>query len=467
MIIQGVTISGLEVYDASFNSRGALLYLNAGESASYSGTGTTWTDLSTNDNDATLVGSPTFTNAGPASYFSFNGTSGKYASTVASKYNKTYTGKTVIIAARMHPSAWTSGLAQYRCMFGSNGFRNFSVYMYHSASNNFQFHYSTGAGGPFIGTISNNLSVTTNQWFVMSVTHTTSGVLSYYLNGQLVNTNTGVSFLQYGNNTGEFVAAADNYWYGDIGVVAVYGRALSPDEIRQNYNAISASYNSIATSNLVAHYNPDSSASYPGSGTTLYDISGNNLNGTMSNISWTDPYFTFNGTNSQVTIADNSLLEPGSSNWTMEAWFNVTSNQTGVILGKFDPGGLSQDVSYSIRIGPTGILFAQIGNGSGAYINSTSYTTSTNTWYQVVYVWKTGATKTLETYINGVSVGSVNHSLNSILNTSSNLYIGSYNGGEYAQWFNGEIGATRLYNKALSATEVVQNYNASRATYGL
>lgn len=222
------------------------------------------------------------------------------------------------------------------------------------------------------------------------------------------------------------------------------------------------------TSNLVAYYNPDLTASYPGTGSTLFDVSGNGLNGTMSNITYTDPYFAYNGTSSQVNIPDNALLEPGSGSWTMEAWVYLSNTGAGTrtILGKFDPGGLAADISYSMRIGAAN-AFAQFGDGTGAYVDSTLYTLTINTWTQIVYVWTNGATKTLQTYINGSSIGSVNHTLNSILNTPSNLYIGSYNGGEYAQWMNGRIGITRLYNAALTAGQVLQNYNANRSTYGL
>jgi hypothetical protein len=220
------------------------------------------------------------------------------------------------------------------------------------------------------------------------------------------------------------------------------------------------------TSNLVAYYNPNLAASYPGTGTTLYDLSGNGLNGTTFVITYTNPYFAYNGTTSQVTIADNALLEPGSGDWTMEAWVYL-SNSSGskVVLGKFDPGGAAQDVSYSIRISGAGI-YAQIGNGSGV-VDTSPYTLTLNTWTQVTYVWKNVATNSLEAYINGVSVGSVAHSFSSILNTSSNLYIGSYNGGEYSQPFNGRIGIVRLYNTSLTAAQVLQNYNANKATYGL
>jgi hypothetical protein len=75
------------------------------------------------------------------------------------------------------------------------------------------------------------------------------------------------------------------------------------------------------------------------------------------------------------------------------------------------------------------------------------------------------SSNTLETFVNGVSIGSVSHSLASILNTDNPLYIGSYNGGEYSQWFDGKIGITRLYNTALTSSEVLQNYNADYRKY--
>jgi hypothetical protein len=241
---------------------------------------------------------------------------------------------------------------------------------------------------------------------------------------------------------------------GSLGGTLGYGRAS---------NSIIAPI----TANLMLWYDPSDPVSYPGSGTTITDLSPNPVNGTLANLTYTSPALNYNGTTSQITIADTAKLEPGSGDWTMEAWFNTTVFQNSVILGKFDPGGSSADVSYSIRANGTGGLFAQIGNGLGGFVNSTSYQTVVSTWAQVVYVWKNVATDTLETFINGVSIGSVNHSLASILNTSANLYIGSYNGGEFSQWFNGKIGIVRLYNTALSASQVLQNYSASKSKYGL
>jgi hypothetical protein len=140
----------------------------------------------------------------------------------------------------------------------------------------------------------------------------------------------------------------------------------------------------VVLSNLVLYFDPSNSSSYPGSGTTINDLSNSGLSGTMTNITYTSPYFTYNGSNSQVEISDNSVLEPGSGEFTMEVWFYRTSIVgTSVVLGKFDGGGDATDVSYSIRISNAS-LFAQIGDGTGGvfnvdYLNSTSYTFSANT----------------------------------------------------------------------------------------
>lgn len=257
--------------------------------------------------------------------------------------------------------------------------------------------------------------------------------------------------------------------FGHVANLYLYDRKLSLSEITQQYNFLSPRFvENFVTTNLILHLDPSDVNSYSGSGTTINDLTSNNLDGSMSNISFTSPYFTYNGSNSQISISDNSILEPGSGDWTIEVWFRITSNQSAVILGKFDNGGGSEDVSYSIRMNAGGNLFAQIGNGTPTgFVNSTSYQTTTNTWYQAVYIWSNVSTNSFQTFINGSSIGTVSHTLSSILNSSNNLYIGSYNNGEYSQYFNGRIGIVRIYNRALSSTEVLNNFNASRSKYGL
>jgi hypothetical protein len=220
------------------------------------------------------------------------------------------------------------------------------------------------------------------------------------------------------------------------------------------------------TSNLVLYYDPNNPLSYSGSGTIINDLSGNGLSGTMSNITFTSPYFSFDGSSSQVSVADNALLEPSSSDWTMEFWVNhsVILGASRILIGKTD-GGLSADWGYGLRTASNGNTFAEVGNGSLS-IQSTSTGLTIDTWYQVVGVWTNVANNLIELYINGSLIGSTSHVYNSIKNTTSPLYLGSFNGGQFSQWLNGKMGVVRLYNKALSSSEVLQNFNADKSKYG-
>ena len=225
--------------------------------------------------------------------------------------------------------------------------------------------------------------------------------------------------------------------------------------------------NAPVTTNLVLYYDPSNSSSYPGTGTTINDLSNNGLNGTMSNITFTTPYFSYNGSSSQVSVADNPLLEPGSGDWSIEFWVNhsVLAGSSRVLIGKTD-GGNAADWGYGLRSGAPGNTFMEIGDGSTS-ITSPSSTLSINTWYQVVGVWTNVASNSLALYINGGFIGSNSHSFTSIKNTTSPLYLGSFNGGQFSQWLNGRMGVVRMYNKALTGSEVLQNFNADKSKYGL
>jgi hypothetical protein len=231
--LTGVTLSGgITATTAPIVTSGLLLYADA--AYGYSGSGTTWNDMSSVNNTGTLINSPTWTQPGAGGYFTFNGVNqlSQYSSTL---FNTAYTGKTVFVAARMNNSSWTPGVAQYRCMFGSTGGnRNFNFYMYHDASNLYYLHFSATGGG---SSLSNAISVTTNTWYIFALTQSSTTV-SYYLNNSLVNAITGQTLGQYLTTTNENIAVSDNYWYGDIGFCAIYSKELTTNELTQNYNAI-------------------------------------------------------------------------------------------------------------------------------------------------------------------------------------------------------------------------------------
>jgi len=452
MIIQGVTLSGVRVVDASIITENLAIWIDANNASSYSGTGTSITDLSGNGRTQNLQAASQYTMLNGVKCFDCS-TNTNYITAASIAPVLPTTGFTYIAWARMISSS-----ATWRTLFRSSpsdhallieiGTNRLGMY-----DNQTSAFYPSGY---------NDVSSLADVWVQWAVTGDSSGQ-TYYINGQQVGTTVQT-------------AAGNSHWYiglggqpfGYVANMELYVAKLTQEQILQNY------YNqlpkfatpSIVTSNLVLWYDPSNSVSYPGSGSTITNLASTSLNGTMSNITYTNPYFSYNGSSSQINIADNALLEPGSGDWTMEAWVYLSSSSgSKVVLGKFDPGGLSADVSYSIRIQGAGI-YAQIGNGS-TVVDTPLYTLPLNTWTHVTYVWKNVATNSLEAYINGVSAGSVSHSFSSILNTSANLYIGSYNGGEYSQYMIGRIGITRLYSAALTSAQVLQNYNASKSTYGL
>lgn len=461
MIIQGVTLNGTRVVDGVVIPN-PISYLDA---IDYSGSGTTWT--AQNGNNATLVNTPTFAAPSPT-YFSFAPASAEKATVPNLGNLSTWTVESWFRVTSSLASSVTAVVANEGYGGGNINFtigqsratlnRNMCVGFYNGT-------WRTTAGfAPSLNTWYHCVGTydgTTLRQYVDGVEQSTLSYTGTPLSGGEVRIAS-----RWDSQT-----APTDFFPGDIGLTRIWNSSLTAIQVSYlYYQNLSRFSNSAVTSNLVAYYDPSLVAGYPGTGTTDYDLSGNGLNGTMSNITYTDPYFTYNGTNSQVSISDNALLEPGAGSWTMEVWVNQTNSGNDVVLGKFDPGGLAQDVSYSIRTTNT-TYYAQFGSGSGAgaslYVNSTNYVGTPGTWCQLVYVFTNGATKTLETYVNGASIGSVAHNLASILNTTSNLYLGSYNNGEYAQYFDGKIGITRLYNTALTSSQVLQNYNANKGLYGL
>ena len=164
--------------------------------------------------------------------FTFNGTSGNNVSFVSSKFNVPYTGKTVIVAAKMYANFGTS---LFRALFGNNGNRNFNFYIYQNGSG-YQLHFSAGSWG-----LSDVLSLTTGQWYIFAASQDAT-TIRYYVNGVLVGTTTGTSVQQFQSSTNEFLGNADNYWLGEINTALIYKRGLSTAEILQNFNELKSRF---------------------------------------------------------------------------------------------------------------------------------------------------------------------------------------------------------------------------------
>lgn len=443
-------------FDAPTN--GLVIELDANDVASYSGSGTSVNNLVSGSYTHTLTDS-TFTILNGVKCFDCTNANSTIALTQGTGPTLPTTGYTYITWARLQASnsGWRTLLRSWSSdhpILVQIGTDNLGFY----DNQNDEFYDS----GYDVTTIK-------ERWVQFTVVGdaTTS---TFYINDDEVGT---VAYGAGGNTHWAWGGIAGQ-GFGHVANLYLYERKLSAREIRQTYNQLYPRFirkSKPVSTNLVLHLDPKRLTSYPETGTTIYDLSGNSLDGTLSNLTFTSPALVFNGSTSQISVNDNSLLEPGSGNWTMEAWFKL-ANVTGskVILGKFDTGGGPQDVSYSIRVsGPN--LFAQIGNGLGGvlnthYANSGNYTVAAGTWYQALYVYSNSG-DTLKTYINGELVASVSCTIGNLLNTTTNLYIGSYNNGEFSQFFNGSIGIVRLYGTALTDIQVAQNFDANRTTYGL
>jgi len=432
------------------------------DDSSYPGTGTTWNDMSGNGKNATLVNSPTFVST-DGGYFSLNGTNQYF--TVPSGFSDFTSGITVLAFADFGAANSFERIID----FGQGSQDDNFVLARRSTTDTLTFVIVDGTSTVLSADLNNGIS--NNEWgfYGFKADGATYKIFNATMSVTASNTVLPTNVTRNLNYIGESNWVADSFFERYIGVVAIYNRALSDSEIDTFYNLYKDRYMGYVRSNLVLHIDPSKSLSYPGTGNIVYDLTTNSLDGTATATTFASPYMTFNGSTSQVSITDNALLEPGSGNWTIEVWFNLSSysSQSQTIIGKFDPGGGSGDISYAIRIGNnTGNVRCDFSDGSTA-VSTSNYTLSLNVWYQLVYVFN-NVSNNIITYVNGSSTNTtVNNSVNSILNTTANLYLGSYNNGEYPQYFNGKMGIVRLYGSALSASDISKNFEANRDIYGI
>ncbi|MGB0377551.1 MAG: LamG domain-containing protein, partial [Poseidonia sp.] len=154
------------------------------------------------------------------------------------------------------------------------------------------------------------------------------------------------------------------------------------------------------------------------------------------------------------------------NDWSVATWINASSLQGSTIIGTYDDNGASSDIGWALRIrSATGDLYATVGttsNTSAAWTSDASI--DTDRWYHVVMVADVG--NTLRLYLDGVNVanGSLSGSGN-LRNVSNNVFLGSYNGGEEDQPFDGQIGSVMAFADALNASNINQLYTSGKGVY--
>lgn len=436
-------------------TNGLIIQLDADNSSSYPGTGSTVYDITGNYNH-TLTDAP-YTVLNGVKCFDANGTSTTIIEVIGTGPTLPTSGYTYITWGRIRSSSGT-----WRTLFRT--LPDDHPILAQLSTDNLGF-YDNGTAS----FIDSGYDVTSIEevWVQYAVVGDNSSS-TFYINGA-----------QVGNTVG-YGAGGNSHWawgaitgqpFGYVANMYLYNRKLSLSEITQQYDFLSPRFNPVSpvSSNLVLYYDPSNPSSYPGSGTTMTDLTGNGLNATLSNITYTDPALNYNGTSSTSSTSDNSLLEPGSGDWTIEIWINysVISGSSRCVMSKTN-GGLAADWGYGIRTNSAGATYMEVGNGTTS-VTSPSFTVSTNTWYQIVGVWNNVELNSISLYINGVSKGSNSHSFTSVKNTTGSLSLGSFNNniGGFGQWVNGKMGIVRIYSSALTGDQVLQNYYSAKSKYGI
>lgn len=207
---------------------GLVLHLDAANTRSYPGTGTTWFDLSGRGNHATIYNSPTFT-ANNQGTFNFD-ESNDYV-----KVNNTALLSTVSYTK----IAWfrpESSAANIISGGGSDGQHAFWM-------NGTDNTLASGHNGAWT-TVSYSPGNMLNQWWMGAVTFSNVSGWKLYLNGESVATSA-TNTSPVSGNTVRIGAYGDatNLFDGDIPIAQIYNRVLTPDEIRRNYNSLKSRFN--------------------------------------------------------------------------------------------------------------------------------------------------------------------------------------------------------------------------------
>jgi hypothetical protein len=225
----------------------------------------------------------------------------------------------------------------------------------------------------------------------------------------------------------------------------------------------------VVTDGLVLALDAADRNSYPGSGTTWTDLSGNGNNGTLTNMdganldSANGGSLTFDGTDEYVSETSSLSDNFWQGNWTASFWVNFDTLNTTT-----SGGGDKPLLHHGVNGTRTGLHLTQRNTRIhfGLFSDDLQGTKvlSTGTWYNVVFTLN-NSTYVKQNYLNGVFDNS---------HTGGGAYIGTGTntriGGKvltFGLLFDGFMSSCNFYNRVLTAAEVQQNFNALRGRFGI
>ena len=230
---------------------------------------------------------------------------------------------------------------------------------------------------------------------------------------------------------------------------------------------------SVITTNLIQHWDFGNTSFYPGSGTTITDLSdptktGSLVNGTEVTTSGSATYADYDGVNDYVEC---DIVNTFGQNHTCEMWMsmpNLSDIKRGLWVRSYRSNCITVNGGYAMQFDAVNrqIWFTPMGT---SLYKSSAVTVSANTWYHMVAVINGN---NLRFYLNGSLVSSHTISTARYPPCQTGLVCRtnaiSRNDGTVNTSFCTEhdIAELRIYTTNLSATDVATNWDATKSKYG-
>jgi hypothetical protein len=222
----------------------------------------------------------------------------------------------------------------------------------------------------------------------------------------------------------------------------------------------------LPSNGLVLDLNVWDTASYPGSGGTWYDLSGNNNNATFQGIADYDGEIQAMafindgspGTNAYMSFSSPQNIPVGNSNYTISVWYSSSDPvSNGGFIGWGNYGSNNQvNALRQLNSGGNSAFVNYWWNNDLAVVTPIT----AGTWYNIVATFN-GTTRRI--YLNGNQIASDNPGSSHNVTTAANLTIGRTNTAEY---FWGFISQVLVYDQGLNATQIQQIFDANKWRYG-
>jgi hypothetical protein len=323
---------------------------------------------------------------------------------------------------------------------------SFYIFSIPDNGTNSRVYINTDATGTLLkgtlgsGTIIGSTAITANQWHHVALSWNGTKA-AFYVDG--LNTTSIDNFNGLTNVSGTYYLGTYNgtaqFYAGAIDNFKVYNRAISPAEVAAEYGSLHGAMINFGTIGAGATWPNGAQAS------SNQRPMGNSLN--------------FNGTDDYVQIPTSSIVNQNVFSYS--GWFKLSDANGGTIFGNHDSNCY---YGYDLMVFDTGALSFRTYNNSGGYndtVESATGLTITGIWYHYAV---TADGSAIKLYLNGKLVAQDTSQTTLVYGTMSHFLGRRSTRASYENFFPGYLDETKFYNYALSADQVLIDYNRNAGT---